>query len=154
MKTQGFRLSSMHEIFVHAYPGKTDRCPVQVRRFMFSDLFSRFKKPSPDQFDAYFYDIDGPRKDVSILPEYLKKLVEFPVSGSGTNKFLWIIHQFACRARLAIECGVWEGNVTVPLSMGLQRNNGHLYPSTLICRGLRLRKRWSFGISRISVFSK
>lgn len=93
---------------------------------MFADIFDSFREPTPDQFDAYFYDVDRPCKDFSILPDFLQELVQYPIAGSGTNKFLWLIYKFACRARLAIECGVWEGNVTVPMAMGLKQNGGLL----------------------------
>ncbi|HTY38567.1 MAG TPA: class I SAM-dependent methyltransferase [Bacteroidota bacterium] len=93
---------------------------------MYADIFARFKEPTPDQFDAYFYDFDKPCFDFSILPDFLQELMPYPVSGSGTHKYQWIIYQLATRAKLAMECGVWEGGTTVPLALGLRKNGGRL----------------------------
>ncbi len=93
---------------------------------MFRDLLAKFVEPTYDQFDAYFYDINRSCKDFSILPEFLQELIPVPEMDSGTNKFLWIIYQFACRAKNALECGVYTGGTTVPLAMGLKMNQGAL----------------------------
>lgn len=93
---------------------------------MYSDIFARFKEPTPDQFDAYFYDFDKPCFDFSVLPPFLQELMPYPVTGSGTHKYHWVIYQLASRASLALECGVWEGGTTIPLAMGLRKNNGRL----------------------------
>lgn len=93
---------------------------------MFDDLLDNWVEPSPDTFDAYFYDGGKPSRDLSRIPDFLLPYVEYPECGSGTNKYLYLLYQFASRARLGLECGVFTGVSTIPLAKGLQHNDGEL----------------------------
>lgn len=93
---------------------------------MFDDLLQNWVEPSPDSFDAYFYDVDQAHYDLSIVPEFLREYIEYPEQYSGTNKFQFLLYKFASNAKFAIECGTYTGVTTIPLSKGVENNNGFL----------------------------
>jgi predicted O-methyltransferase YrrM len=93
---------------------------------IFADLLQKWKEPTPDMFDAYFYDFDCGCYDFSILPEFLREYAEYPEIGGGTSKFLYLLYKFSSRASLGLECGVFNGLTTIPLAKGLEQNDGLL----------------------------
>lgn len=93
----------------------------------YAQMLENFVEPQQPDFDAYFYDVKGrPYKDLSQVPGFLQNEIAEVRYGSGTNKFIWLLYQFASEARLAIECGVFSGGTSVPLAKGLQEHHGYL----------------------------
>lgn len=93
---------------------------------MFDDIPQRWVEPTPDQYNAYFYDIDGAHFDLSIIPDFLREYIEYPEYGSGTNKFLYLFYQLASRANIMVEVGTFTGVSTVAFAKGIENNGGSM----------------------------